>query len=179
MFRGCLVAYGLLVPAATALSMGVLTVPASWVAFARHWIPMVDRVTAYGHPSPGLLQAYLTLAWLTVPLVALAVRGSHDFFARPVSFGTGLAHAVARYLVVLAVGLGILLFVWYWPNFGLRDFLFGPLEVWADKRKRFFSSTYGLALGAPVWFVFAGGSLEVVRSETAAFVRIWRSGYWR
>lgn len=179
MFRGCLVAYGLLVPATIALSMGALAVPPTWVAFARHWIPMLDRVMAYGHPSPDLLQAYLTLAWLTVPLVAVAVRGSHDFFARPVSFGTGLAHAACRYLVVVAVSLGLLLFVWYWPNFGFRDFLFGPLEVWADKRKGFFRSTYALALAAPMWFVFAGGTLEVLRSETMAFVRLWRRGYWR
>lgn len=169
----------MLVPALVALSGGLVVVPASWVQLAGEWIPMIRRVTAYGHPSPQLLQSFLTVAWLAVPVLVIALRGSHDHFARPVSFGTGLAHAVLRYLVLVTLGLGLLFFVWYWPNFGTRDFLFGPIEVWGDKRSRIFHSTLGLAIGVPFWLLLFAGVVEALRAETAAFRRLWRSGYWR
>lgn len=178
MLRAAMVSYGLLVPALIALAQDIFTVPAGLVAFVAHWIPMVDRVTAYGHPSPELLQAFLTLGWAIVPILVLVQHGSHDRLARPVSAGTGLVHAISRYTAVLALSFGLLFFIWYWPNFSLAEFS-APLGNWADERRGIFRSNWGLAFAAPIWFAFAAGLLEVVRSETHAFRRIWRSGYWR
>ncbi len=175
------IAYGVLVPAAIGLQAGWFTVPAGWVQWVADWAPMMNRVLAYGHPSPAVLQAHLALGWALVPVLALSMRGVSDPFARPVSWGTGLFHAVARYVILMAVAALLIFMIWYWPNlsYSPHDPISRPLTVWADGRRWAFASTWGLMTRAPLWALSLAGVVEFVRAESAALRRLWRSGYWR
>lgn len=132
---------------------------------------MMERVLAYGHPAPEKVGAFLAWTWLCVPLLLAVLWRTHETYARPLAWGTDSRSIVKRYLVVMAIFLGTLFYIAYWPSQSLaQGWITGPLGSINDARLRLFRSDAGLGLSAPIWATVVASTLDAVCVETRALV---------
>lgn len=139
------------------------------------WVPMIDRVVAYGHPHPDKLRCFLAYAWSCVPVLVWLIYGTQNKYNKPQAWGPGPFEFWLRWLPATGLVLGLLWGMAYWPNFpvGGKEML-DPIVRPHDERRQLFWSTTSLFLYIPLGICLYAGIVDVLRCELANL--LWRLG---
>ena len=148
-----LISYALISPVALLVPSTIFTdfpMARSFTNLMTQWIPMIDRVTEYRHPSTDALRFICAYAWsITLILVAISwhtISLYDEFYSKNSSM------PIVRNTVGTTV-FAILIFfcIWFWPNLNFIDKPFlGKLNPQYDARQMFFRSNYSLAIYMPL-----------------------------
>jgi len=142
----------------------------SYTDWLARFIPMINRVVAYGHPHPDLLRCFLAYVWTTVPLMLWVVWRQGDKYAGPASW-----KPVGRGIAELVLLIAILAHFIYWPRLSLPSGMSGSLDPHLDERRRFFWSTPALLFSGPLTSLMAALMLDAICCNLRAALKARRA----
>lgn len=172
------IAYALISPMALLIPPDVFTQyqwTRGFTGAVAAWVPMIDRVVAYGHPNPDQLRCFLAYAWCCVPVLMWVLHRYHEKHNKPLAWGTGEIEFWVRWALAFSYITGALFLLWYWPNFpGLGREMLAPITRPHDERRQLLWSTTSLFIYAPIWLMCFSAMLDSLRCEFLNL--LWRIG---